>query len=210
MAPPMNANPLATARYLSGRISEGMACTILIVDRVVPMRIPPTMSMLMDVALAYITAPTKATSGGTAARCLRSSTSESLPTMGDSTLCINSGPYRAGRACQLPKWQDSGGSRGAKVESRPTCMIQPEMEASPKSRTMKATTEPAATTTKTWAMMLSITVSRATWKGPHHFGRNIRITSDEDHELEIRQTCERPQELGYHERTQDRQLKLMC
>ena len=37
---------------------------------------------------------------------------------------------------------------------RGTWMTQPEIEVSPKSRVMKAMTDPAAVTTKTWAMML--------------------------------------------------------
>lgn len=57
------------------------------------MRMPPPMSILMDVALADMIAPAKAMRGGTEARYLRSRTSERRPTIGDSTLCINKGPY---------------------------------------------------------------------------------------------------------------------
>lgn len=91
-APPRNAKPLASALYLSGSTSDGIACTMEIVDRVTPIRMPPPINIAILVALAEMMAPTKAISGGTAARYLRSSTSDSLPTKGESTLCINNGP----------------------------------------------------------------------------------------------------------------------
>jgi len=67
------------------------------VDKVVPIRIPPPISIAIEVALAETTAPTKAMSGGIAARYLRSRTSDSLPTMGDKTLCMSSGPSAKSR-----------------------------------------------------------------------------------------------------------------
>ena len=62
------------------------------VDRVVPISIPPPMSILIDVALAEMTAPANAINGGNAARYFLLRTSDSLPTMGERTLCISSGP----------------------------------------------------------------------------------------------------------------------
>ncbi|KAK5630333.1 hypothetical protein RRF57_006048 [Xylaria bambusicola] len=125
-APPTNANPFASARNFKGRISEGIACTIEMVDSVVPINTPPPISTDIDLAVADTTAPTNAMSGGMAARYFRSSTSESRPTMGERTLWIRRGPW----------------------------MIHPAIGASPRSRMMKAITDPAATTTKTWAITL--------------------------------------------------------
>lgn len=92
-APPMNANPFARGRCFMGRISEGIACTMEIVASVTPIRIPPPMSIFIDVALAQIMEPTTATSGGIEAIYFRSRTSDRRPTSGDSTLCISRGPY---------------------------------------------------------------------------------------------------------------------
>lgn len=91
--PPKYAKPLANARYLRGRISDGMAWTIAMVGNVVPMSMPPPMSMLIDVALADMTAPANAINGGNAARYFLFSTSESRPTVGERTLCMRSGPW---------------------------------------------------------------------------------------------------------------------
>lgn len=90
--PPTNANPFASARNFKGRISEGMACTIEMVESVVPIKTPPPINTDIDCAVADTTAPTKAISGGMAARYFLSSTSESRPTMGDRTLWIKRGP----------------------------------------------------------------------------------------------------------------------
>jgi len=92
-APPRNANPLAKARYFNGKTSDGIACTIEIVESVHPTRIPPPISIFIEVALAETTAPIKERTGGPIAKYFLSRTSESRPTIGDSTLCINSGPY---------------------------------------------------------------------------------------------------------------------
>jgi len=92
MAPPIKAKPFARVRYFNGRISDRMACTIDMVERVVPIRMPPPMSMLIDVAFAEITAPTNATTGGIDARYFRSRTSDRRPIMGESTLCMSNGP----------------------------------------------------------------------------------------------------------------------
>lgn len=77
--------------YLSGRISEGMACTIEMVESVVPISIPPPTSAFMDVGRAEMAAPARAMSGGNVARYFRSSTSERLPRTGESTACMRSG-----------------------------------------------------------------------------------------------------------------------
>ena len=79
---------------MRGSVSDGMAWAIEIVARVVPMRMPPPISMLIEVALAETTAPTKAMTGGMEARYLRSSTSERRPIIGERTLCIRRGPWR--------------------------------------------------------------------------------------------------------------------
>ena len=72
-----------------------MACTMEIVASVVPINIPPTISMAMEEALADITAPMNAINGGMLARYFLSRTSDSRPTMGERTLCMSSGPlYR--------------------------------------------------------------------------------------------------------------------
>ena len=92
-APPKNENPFETARYFRGRISDGMAWTMEIVASVTPIRIPPTINIVIDEALADMTAPTKAIKGGILARYLRSRTSDSRPTIGERTLCIKSGPW---------------------------------------------------------------------------------------------------------------------
>src|SRR4051812_41900268 len=93
MAPPRKANPFARARYLSGSTSEGMACTMEIVERVVPIKMPPPMSIVIEVALAEMTAPANEMRGGIIARYFLSRTSDNRPTIGESTLCIRSGPY---------------------------------------------------------------------------------------------------------------------
>lgn len=93
MAPPRKAKPLARARYFIGKTSDGIAWTIEIVESVHPTKMPPPMSMVIEVALADMTAPMKDIAGGAMARYFLSSTSESRPTIGDSTLCISNGPY---------------------------------------------------------------------------------------------------------------------
>lgn len=80
---------------------------------------PPPISIDIDEAFADTIAPTVAINGGIAAMYFRSTTSESRPTTGLKQLCISNGAW----------------------------MIQPAIEASPRSRMMKAMTEPAATTT---------------------------------------------------------------
>ena len=102
-----------------------MLWTMAMVLRVKAMRMPPPISCAMLPAFAEMTAPTNAITGGIAAMYLRSTTSDRRPTMGESTDCMSSGPW----------------------------MIQPLMLASPRSRMIKAMTEPAATTTKTCAIM---------------------------------------------------------
>lgn len=62
------------------------------VAKVVPMRMPPPINMLMEVALAQMILPTQAMRGGMVANSFRSSTSDSRPTRGDKTDCIRSGP----------------------------------------------------------------------------------------------------------------------
>jgi hypothetical protein len=79
---------------LSGSTSDGIAWTIEIVESVVPTRIPPPISIVIEVALAEITAPAKEIIGGTIAKYFLSSTSESRPTIGERTLCISNGPYK--------------------------------------------------------------------------------------------------------------------
>lgn len=69
-----------------------MAWTMAIVDRVKPIRIPPPMSMLIDVALAEMIAPIHAIKGGMLASHLRSRTSDKRPMIGESTLCMRRGP----------------------------------------------------------------------------------------------------------------------
>lgn len=107
-APPRKANPFAKALYFSGSTSAGIAWTIDIVLSVTPIKIPPPMSIGIDVAFAETTAPAKATRGGTVAKYFRSRTSLSLPTMGERTLCINSGPSggirSANRQSFNPNW----------------------------------------------------------------------------------------------------------
>ena len=92
-APPRKEKPFDRARYFKGRTSEGMAWTIEIVASVVPIKMPPTISMAIDEALAEITAPMKAIRGGMLAKYFLSRTSESRPTMGERTLCISNGPF---------------------------------------------------------------------------------------------------------------------
>ena len=69
-----------------------MAWTMEIVLSVTPIRIPPPINIDIDVALAEMIAPAKAIRGGIDASHFRSSTSLSRPTIGDSTLCMRSGP----------------------------------------------------------------------------------------------------------------------
>jgi len=64
-APPRKAKPFANARYFKGKISLGIAWTMEIVDKVTLMRIPPPMNIDIELALAEITAPTRAMRGGT-------------------------------------------------------------------------------------------------------------------------------------------------
>jgi hypothetical protein len=64
-----------------------------IVANVVPMRMPPPMSMLMEVAFAQTMAPTHAMRGGMLAKSFLSRTSDNRPTRGDRTDCIKSGPF---------------------------------------------------------------------------------------------------------------------
>jgi hypothetical protein len=92
-APPRNANPFARARYFKGKTSDGIACTIEIVESVHPTRIPPPISIFIEVALAETTAPMNERTGGPMAKYFLSRTSERRPMMGDSTLCISSGPF---------------------------------------------------------------------------------------------------------------------
>lgn len=70
-----------------------MDCTIEMVAKVVPMRMPPPISMLIEVALAQMMLPTQAMSGGMVAKSFRSRTSESRPTRGDRTDCMSRGPF---------------------------------------------------------------------------------------------------------------------
>jgi hypothetical protein len=91
--PPRNANPLASALYFKGSTSDGIVCTIEIVESVVPIKTPPPINIVMDVALAETTAPAKEIRGGIIARYFLSSTSESRPMIGERTLCMRSGPY---------------------------------------------------------------------------------------------------------------------
>jgi hypothetical protein len=93
-APPRKANPFARALYFRGSTSEGIAWTMEIVESVKPTKIPPPMSIFMDVALAEITAPTNEMTQGPIARYFLSRTSDRRPTMGERTLCINNGPCR--------------------------------------------------------------------------------------------------------------------
>lgn len=53
------------------------------------------MSVDIDSARAEIAAPAKAMRGGMDARYLRSTTSESRPTIGERTLCIRRGPWKS-------------------------------------------------------------------------------------------------------------------
>jgi hypothetical protein len=64
-----------------------------IVESVVPIKIPPPISIVIEVALAEITAPAKEINGGIMASHFLSRTSDNLPTIGDRTLCIRRGPY---------------------------------------------------------------------------------------------------------------------
>lgn len=100
IVPAAPANPFARARYFRGRTSEGIDCTMEIVARVVPMRMPPPISMLMEVAFAQTTAPTHAITGGMVANSFRSSTSDSRPTRGDKTDCIKRGPWACEHSTQ--------------------------------------------------------------------------------------------------------------
>jgi len=79
---PTKPAPFATARYSNGKISLGMACTMDIVERVTPTRIPPKISVDIELAVAEMTAPTKAISGGIDTNHFRSRTSLSLPPTG--------------------------------------------------------------------------------------------------------------------------------
>jgi hypothetical protein len=63
------------------------------VANVVPMSIPPPMSMLMEVAFAQMMLPTQAMRGGMLANSFLSRTSDNRPTRGDKTDCIKSGPF---------------------------------------------------------------------------------------------------------------------
>lgn len=65
-----------------------------IVESVKPIRIPPPISIVIEVAFAEMAAPTNDITVGPIASHFLSNTSERRPTMGDSTLCINSGPYK--------------------------------------------------------------------------------------------------------------------
>lgn len=114
-----------------------------IVDRVTPIKIPPPIKMLIELALAETTAPMKAISGGMEERYRRSRTSDRRPTIGERTLCMSRGPYVVGMAKSI--------TLRARYH---TCMTQPERPGSPKSRSMNAMTDPAAVTTNTWAMIL--------------------------------------------------------
>lgn len=84
-------SPCAMGLYFNGRISDGMAWTIEMVDSVAPIKMPPPTSISIDSARAEMAAPAKATSGGPAARYLRSRTSERRPKRGDRAACINRG-----------------------------------------------------------------------------------------------------------------------
>jgi hypothetical protein len=65
------------------------------VANVVPMSMPPPMSILMEVAFAQMMAPTHAMRGGMLANSFLSKTSDKRPTRGDKTDCINRGPFAA-------------------------------------------------------------------------------------------------------------------
>jgi hypothetical protein len=75
-----------------GKISEGIECTIETVDKLIPIKIPPPIRVCMSFALAETTDPANAMSGVNVASHLRSRTSESLQTTGESALCMRSGP----------------------------------------------------------------------------------------------------------------------
>jgi hypothetical protein len=139
--PPRKAKPFAKALHLSGRTSAGIAWTIGIVLSMTPIRILPPMSIGIDVAFAETTAPMKATRGGTVAKYFQSSTSLSLLTMGEKTLCINSGPS-GGIMISQPSVAQFELGTGLQ-------MTHPAIEASPRSRVINVMTEPAATTTNT-------------------------------------------------------------
>lgn len=65
---------------------------IEIMARVVLIRIPPLIDILMEVASVYMTAPNRSMRGGMDAKGFRSSTSEFRPTGGDKTDCIKCRP----------------------------------------------------------------------------------------------------------------------
>jgi len=92
--PPTYAKPFASARYFSGKTSEGMAWTTDTVHSVVPISTPPPIKTDIEEAVAETTAPTKAINGGMAARYFLSNTSESRPTIGERTLWMRRGPWR--------------------------------------------------------------------------------------------------------------------
>ena len=140
----MKAKPFAKARYFIGSTSDGIACIIEIVLKVTPISIPPPINVVIDCALADTTAPAKAIRGGIEARYFRSTTSERRPMIGESADCIKSGPCEG----QLM------GLYHAHHKKVLTWMIQPARAGSPRSRMMNAMTLPAATTTKTWAIIL--------------------------------------------------------
>lgn len=114
-----------------------------IVDNVTPIRMPPPINMLIEVALAETTAPTKATNGGIDDKYRRSRTSDKRPTIGERAACTSRGPYTVG----IPRMIRP-------CNRHHTWMTHPERPDSPRSRSINAMTDPAATTTNTWAMML--------------------------------------------------------
>lgn len=57
-----------------------------------PIKMPPPISMLIEVALAQMMAPTHAIRGGIVAKSFLSRTSDRRPTIGERTDCISSGP----------------------------------------------------------------------------------------------------------------------
>lgn len=73
-----------------------------IVERVHPTRIPPPMSIFIEVAFAEMTAPIKEMAGGPMARYFLSRTSDRRPTIGERTLCIRRGPY----LCELLRGEE--------------------------------------------------------------------------------------------------------
>jgi len=83
--PATKQSPCDNDLYFKGRTSAGMAWVIDILVKVTPMSIPPPIRVDIVCAFADTTAPAKATRGGKDAKYLRSTTSESRPTMGEST-----------------------------------------------------------------------------------------------------------------------------